>query len=88
MSGITNLSSDKKGELIEQVKQQIAVANAQELLTKMTEKCFNKCISKPGLQLDSSEQKCISMCMDRFVDSYNLVSRTYSNRLQREQSKI
>lgn len=33
MSGITNLSSDKKGELIEQVKQQIAVANAQELLT-------------------------------------------------------
>ncbi|CAD7001212.1 unnamed protein product [Ceratitis capitata] len=89
MSGITNLSSDKKGELIEQVKQQIAVANAQELLTvKNDRKCFNKCISKPGLQLDSSEQKCISMCMDRFVDSYNLVSRTYSNRLQREQSKI
>ncbi|XP_053958063.1 mitochondrial import inner membrane translocase subunit Tim13 [Anastrepha ludens] len=88
MSGVTNLSNSEKVELIEQVKQQIAVANAQELLTKMTEKCFKKCISKPGVTLDSSEQKCISMCMDRYMDSWNLVSRTYSNRLQREQSKM
>ncbi|XP_054742870.1 mitochondrial import inner membrane translocase subunit Tim13 [Anastrepha obliqua] len=88
MSSVTNLSNSEKVELIEQVKQQIAVANAQELLTKMTEKCFKKCISKPGVTLDSSEQKCISMCMDRYMDSWNLVSRTYSNRLQREQSKM
>ncbi|XP_037812287.1 mitochondrial import inner membrane translocase subunit Tim13 [Lucilia sericata] len=88
MSGISNLSANEKGELMDQVKQQIAVANAQELLTKMTEKCFNKCINKPGVSLDSSEQKCISMCMDRFMDSWNLVSRTYGNRLQREQNKI
>lgn len=37
-----------KGELMDQVKQQIAVANAQELLTQMTEKCFKKCVNKPG----------------------------------------
>jgi len=45
-----------KGELMDQVKQQIAVANAQELLTQMTEKCFKKCVNKPGTSLDSSEQ--------------------------------
>ncbi|KNC22860.1 hypothetical protein FF38_00454, partial [Lucilia cuprina] len=56
MSGMSNLSANEKGELMDQVKQQIAVANAQELLTKMTEKCFNKCINKPGVSLDSSEQ--------------------------------
>lgn len=33
MSGISNLTSNEKGELMEQVKQQIAVATAQELLT-------------------------------------------------------
>jgi len=85
---MSNMSNSEKGELMEQVKQQIAVANAQELLTKMTEKCFKKCIGKPGVSLDSSEQKCISMCMDRFMDSWNLVSRTYGNRLQREQNKM
>jgi len=99
-----------KGELMDQVKQQIAVANAQELLTQMTQKCFKKCVNKPGTSLDSSEQvghrfivcncihliatlyitiqKCISMCMDRFMDSWNLISRTYGQRLQREQSNF
>lgn len=62
---LTSLSSTQKDQLMDQVKQQIALANAQELLTKMTEKCFKKCVSRPGSELDSSEQKCIAMCMDR-----------------------
>jgi len=41
----------EKGELMNQVKQQIALANAQEMLSKMTEKCFKKCIQKPGKSL-------------------------------------
>ncbi|KAK7870094.1 hypothetical protein R5R35_011075 [Gryllus longicercus] len=82
------LTSAQKDELMEQVKTQIAVANAQELLTKMTEKCFKKCISKPGTSLDSSEQKCVAMCMDRYMDTWNLVSRAYSNRIQRERQRM
>jgi len=45
-----------KEVLMDQVKQQIAVANAQELLTQMTTKCFKKCVGKPGTSLDASEQ--------------------------------
>ncbi|KAH8286855.1 hypothetical protein KR018_002901 [Drosophila ironensis] len=78
-------SKMEKGELMSQVKQQIALANAQEMLSKMTEKCFKKCVHKPGKALDTTEQRCISQCMDRFMDAWNLVSRTYGNRLQREQ---
>lgn len=33
MDGVANLTGAQKGELMDQVKQQIAVANAQELLT-------------------------------------------------------
>ncbi|XP_055614270.1 mitochondrial import inner membrane translocase subunit Tim13 [Uranotaenia lowii] len=84
---LDNLSSAQKGELMDQVKQQIALANAQELLTKMTEKCFKKCVGKPGTELDSSEQKCIAMCMDRYMDSWNLVSRSYTQRIQQEQHR-
>ncbi len=29
-------------------------------------------------------QKCVGMCMDRYMDSWNIVSRTYSARLQKE----
>ncbi|RXG57004.1 Mitochondrial import inner membrane translocase subunit Tim13-B [Armadillidium vulgare] len=55
---------------------------------KIGEKCFTKCISKPGSSLDNSEQKCLAMCMDRYMDSWNLVSRTYSARLQRERNRL
>lgn len=76
------------GTIMEQVKVQIAVANAQELLQRMTDKCFKKCIGKPGSSLDNSEQKCIAMCMDRYMDAWNTVSRTYNSRLQRERARM
>ncbi|XP_047497643.1 mitochondrial import inner membrane translocase subunit Tim13-like [Penaeus indicus] len=84
--GAGRMSSSQREDLMDQVKQQIVIANTQELLTKMGEKCFTKCIPKPGSSLDSSEQKCLAMCMDRYMDSWNLVSRTYTSRLQREKN--
>uniref|UniRef100_A0A7M4F3N5 Translocase of inner mitochondrial membrane 13 n=1 Tax=Crocodylus porosus TaxID=8502 RepID=A0A7M4F3N5_CROPO len=77
-----------QGLVMEQVKVQIAVANAQELLQRMTDKCFRKCIGKPGSSLDNSEQKCIAMCMDRYMDAWNTVSRAYNSRLQRERANM
>uniref|UniRef100_A0A8C0VQT2 Mitochondrial import inner membrane translocase subunit n=1 Tax=Cyanistes caeruleus TaxID=156563 RepID=A0A8C0VQT2_CYACU len=55
---------------------------------RMTDKCFRKCIGKPGGALDNSEQKCIAMCMDRYMDSWNTVSRAYNSRLQRERANM
>lgn len=87
----------------------------------MTEKCFKKCVTKPGTSLDSSEQvhdfngvkpnlqnfrtrkcwhaanmyiislllqKCVAMCMDRYMDAFNVVSKAYSDRLQRERNRM
>ncbi|XP_022647804.1 mitochondrial import inner membrane translocase subunit Tim13-B-like [Varroa jacobsoni] len=82
-----NITSAQKEDIMDQVKQSIAIANAQELLQKMTEKCFQKCVVKPGSSIDNSEQKCLSMCMDRYMDSWNIVSRTYSTRIQRERDR-
>uniref|UniRef100_A0A0B7BGE1 Mitochondrial import inner membrane translocase subunit n=1 Tax=Arion vulgaris TaxID=1028688 RepID=A0A0B7BGE1_9EUPU len=82
------MDSATKDQLMTQVKQQIALANAQELLQKMSDKCYKKCISKPGSTLDNSEQKCIAMCMDRYMDIWNLVSRVYGQRLQRESTRM
>jgi len=73
---------------MDQVKQQIALVNAQELLTKMTEKCFQKCVTRPGGSLDGGEQKCLAMCMDRYMDSWNVVSRAYGNRLNQEKHRM
>ncbi|CAB0034190.1 unnamed protein product [Trichogramma brassicae] len=84
--GGSGLTSAQKEELMDKVKQEIALANFQELLTKITEKCFKQCINKPGISLDNSEQKCVAMCMDRYIDSYNVVSKAYSTRIQMERN--
>lgn len=84
----SKLDSSQKEKLMEQVKAQIAVANFQEILQKMSDKCFKKCIAKPGTSLDNSEQKCVALCMDRYMDAYDIVSRTYAQRLQRERSRL
>merc|ERR1711915_747537 len=71
------LSGAQKEALMEQVKQQVALQTFNELLQKMTNKCFGKCVTKPGTSLDSGEQRCLSYCMDRYMDTWNVVSRTY-----------
>jgi import inner membrane translocase subunit TIM13 len=52
----------------------------------ITDKCFAKCVQKPGSALDSSENKCLNLCMDRFIDAKQLVARTYLGRVSRESS--
>ncbi|XP_030379661.1 mitochondrial import inner membrane translocase subunit Tim13-like [Scaptodrosophila lebanonensis] len=71
-----------------QIKQEAALANVQDMLNKMTQKCFQKCINHPAESLAGYEQKCIAMCVDRYMESYRLVARTYGERLQREHSKL
>ncbi|RHZ88485.1 hypothetical protein Glove_22g228 [Diversispora epigaea] len=74
----------RKNAVMDQVRNELALANAQELINKINEKCFSKCISKPGYRLENSEQTCIAKCMDRYMEAWNIVSRSYINRVQRE----
>merc|ERR1712241_1404720 len=81
---LANLTPAQREEVMQTVQQQVALANMQELLVKVTDKCFKKCITSPGSSMGSSDQKCVAMCMDRYMDSFNLVSKAYTRRLQQE----
>ena len=41
----------------------------QAAISKLTETCFDKCVTKPGAKLDSSEANCIANCAGRYLDS-------------------
>ncbi|XP_017042173.1 mitochondrial import inner membrane translocase subunit tim13 [Drosophila ficusphila] len=70
---------------LERIRQQIVLANIQELLKKMTRRCFNACVALPGCELRSAERDCLSTCMDRFMDSVKVVSCQYFRRRNRQQ---
>ncbi|CDS13258.1 Putative Mitochondrial protein-transportingATPase [Lichtheimia ramosa] len=77
-------SGSKKQEVMDKVRSELALANAQELINKINEKCYEKCVPKPGSSLSSGEQACLSKCMDRYMEAWNVVSRAYVSRIQRE----
>ncbi|XP_048767115.1 mitochondrial import inner membrane translocase subunit Tim13-like [Ostrea edulis] len=87
-SGAAKFDPSKREDYMNEVKQQLAIANAQELLQKISDKCFHKCITKPGTSLSHSENKCLAMCMDRYIDTQNLVAKAFGNRVQQEMSRM
>lgn len=68
-------------EVKKQVQTETARATIQELVEDMTDKCYSICVKKPGSGLDNYEQRCLGNCMDRFIDSYNLVTKTFTSRM-------
>ncbi|GAA6011608.1 hypothetical protein JCM10207_002677 [Rhodosporidiobolus poonsookiae] len=77
----------KADQIKQEVTQQLALANAQELINKMNEKCFARCITKPSETLTPNDQACLSRCTDRFLEAFNLISAKYVQRVQREREQ-
>lgn len=73
-------------EVKKQLQEQLMVQTFQEMVDDMTEKCFQMCVKKPGASLDNYEQRCIGNCMDRYIDSYNLVTKIFTSRLSTNQN--
>ncbi|KAJ6260194.1 hypothetical protein Dda_4418 [Drechslerella dactyloides] len=87
MDGLTNSfgmnsAGSKKAIWMEKIKQEAAVEQARALIDKVSDNCFDKCVPKPGSQLSGSETTCINLCMEKYMDAWNVVSRKYIERIQ------
>ena len=79
MSG-QNLTAEQAGEVLARVRNEVQQQSLQELIQKVGEKCFTKCVSKPSSKLSTSEQKCLAMCMDRYVETMTVVGQAMEER--------
>jgi mitochondrial import inner membrane translocase subunit TIM13 len=48
--------TQRKEAVMAQVRAEVQGANAKELLDNLTDKCYSKCIPKPGTTMTSSEE--------------------------------
>eukprot|EP00897_Mesotaenium_endlicherianum_P008088 jgi/Mesen1/7307/ME000374S06666 len=59
-------------------EQQKAVLN--ELIAKLTDTCWDKCITgAPGSKFSSSESSCLSNCALRFLETSALIVRKFQS---------
>ncbi|KII84453.1 hypothetical protein PLICRDRAFT_118028 [Plicaturopsis crispa FD-325 SS-3] len=81
---LTKPIEQQRQAVIERYRAQAALQNAQTLMNKATEKCFAKCVPKPSTSLSGSEETCTLRCFERYLEAFNIVSRTYMNRVAEE----
>ncbi|PKI83357.1 Tim13p [Malassezia vespertilionis] len=67
-------SSEQKDALKQRVATEVAMANAQQLISKATE------------NLSSKEQTCLERCLERYFETFNIVSSTYVSRIAAERT--
>ncbi|WFD36625.1 protein translocase subunit [Malassezia cuniculi] len=79
-------SAEQKEALKQRVTAEVAMANAQQLISKATDKCYTKCISWPGSSLSSKDQTCVERCLERYFEAFNIVSATYVKRVAAERA--
>lgn len=75
---------DLKTQLQSQITQELAVANASELVNKTTQNCFDKCIDQPQSTLTGYQNSCVDLCLDKYMRSLKVISKTYVSRIQQE----
>ncbi|KAK9469669.1 Tim10/DDP family zinc finger-domain-containing protein [Lipomyces arxii] len=73
-----------KQKIRTQISQEMALANANELINKIASNCYEKCIVTAGPSLTAGDQKCLDMCTEKYFHAWNLISRLYTTRLQQE----
>ncbi|KIJ38694.1 hypothetical protein M422DRAFT_33121 [Sphaerobolus stellatus SS14] len=63
---------------------QNAIAKSQTFLNIAGDKCFLKCVTKPGRALTSAEETCLARCGQRYMEAFDMVSRTVTTRARQE----
>lgn len=58
-------------------------AKFQLQVLNFTDTCWDKCIDKPGNKLDGRTESCLVNCVDRFIDTTLLISKRFSDLIQR-----
>lgn len=71
----TGVAPPSNDVVMDQVKQQLAQAHAEEFFATLRDKCFSKCITRPGSSMSNGESSCVSRCVDRYIEATSIIMR-------------
>jgi import inner membrane translocase subunit TIM13 len=77
------MSALQQEEYLANVRNELQSQMMQELMTKITERCFSRCAAKTGNYLEYKEQTCLSNCVDRYMETMTVVNQALASRHKR-----
>ncbi|XXQ31132.1 Mitochondrial import inner membrane translocase subunit [Plasmodiophora brassicae] len=67
-------------DALERISKTNEAQMVQQMFAMMTDKCFLKCIEKPGSQLSRSDKSCLENCMERYLDVTKICGEAVASR--------
>ncbi|GMH52392.1 hypothetical protein TrLO_g4407 [Triparma laevis f. longispina] len=80
---LANLSPQQQQALMQRMQQEVQQQQMTDTIQQVTEKCVKKCAGTSGTTLDKREQSCMSLCMDRYIDTMTEVQKALMSRQER-----
>jgi len=69
----SSLSPEQAQQVGQRMEQEVAQQQLQTTIQTITAHCFKKCAGTSGTKLESREQSCTALCMDRYIDTMQVV---------------
>jgi import inner membrane translocase subunit TIM13 len=68
--------STEESDASSNLKHRLAADFMAILSSAMEERCFSRCVPKPGVRIERHEERCLMQCMNRFLEAWNITSET------------
>lgn len=62
------------------IAQEQAKAQLQQTISRLTDECWDKCVSSPGTYFTGRENACLDNCAKRFLDTTQFVIKYYQSK--------
>lgn len=75
-------------EVMDRVRRELQEQQMEELVKALADKCFEKCVKKPGPSLTTGEQTCIAKAMDRYLEVMTIVFQALAKKGQEHSGNL
>lgn len=72
------VSSSPCGVRVLQMAMEMQGQFVQQLIERLRNECFERCIQSPGSALSSRDQSCLGNCVERYLEGMKVVESTIS----------
>ena len=80
---LANLTPAQQQMLMQRMQAELHQQQVTDTVQQVTERCTQRCAGTSGDRLDKREQGCMSLCMDRYVDTMGEVQKALMARQER-----
>jgi len=61
----------------------VVVLQLQQTISRLTDECWDKCVSSPSTYFSGKENACLDNCAKRFMDTTQFVIKYYNSKNSR-----